>query len=261
LKSLITGKQHDRGSERLNKIIAASGIASRRRADALISSGRVVVNGQIITRPGSKAVWGLDTILVDGKRLPDPPRKLYLLLNKPFGYVCTLHDPQGRPVVRDLLPEITERIYPVGRLDFDSQGLLILTNDGELAFRLMHPRFQIPKTYKVLVEGAIEPQSVKNLREGIMLDDGKAGPARVRILRQEQGRSLLRITLSEGRKREVRRMLEATGYRTIQLVRTHYGSLRLGALKVGRYRRLAQDEVRSLRSSVGLDEERSPNAL
>ena len=248
------GKKHDRGGERLNKIIAGSGIASRRRADELISSGRVWVNGEIITKAGSKAIWGLDTIIVDGRRLPDPPKKFYLLLNKPFGYVCTLHDPQGRPVVHDLLADVKERVYPVGRLDFDSQGLLILTNDGELAFRLAHPRFQVPRTYKVLVEDAIEPQSVKKLREGIMLDDGRAGPARVRILERDQGRSLLRITISEGRKREVRRMLEAAGYRTIQLTRTHYGSLRLGALKVGRYRRLTKEEVQSLRSSVGLDE-------
>jgi len=250
---LIMGKKHDQGSERLNKIIAGSGIASRRRADALISSGRVVVNSQIITKAGSKAVWGVDTIIVDGQRLPDPPKKLYLLLNKPFGYVCTLHDPQGRPIVRDLLGDLKERVYSVGRLDFDSQGLLILTNDGELAFRLTHPRFQVPKTYKVLVEGAIEPQSVKKLQKGIMLNDGLAGPARVRILEREQGRSLLRITISEGRSREIRRMLEAAGHRTIQLLRAKYGNLSLGTLKVGRYRHLTAEEAQSLRLSVGLD--------
>jgi 23S rRNA pseudouridine2605 synthase len=254
LKSLISGKKHDRGSERLNKIIAGSGIASRRRADELIRSGRVVVNGRIITEAGSKAAWGLDTIIVDGRRIPDPPKKLYLLLNKPFGYVCTLHDPQGRPVVRNLLGDLKERVYPVGRLDFDSQGLLILTNDGELAYRLMHPRFGVPRTYKVLIEGGMELQSVKKLQEGVMLDDGPTNPARVRILKRYQGRSLLRITVSEGRSREIRRMLEAVGHRTIQLMRTGYGSLSLGALKVGTYRHLAHKEVQSLRSSVGLDE-------
>jgi 23S rRNA pseudouridine2605 synthase len=254
LKSLIVGKKHDRGGERLNKIIAASGIASRRRADELISSGRVWVNGEIITKVGSKAVWGVDTIRVDGRRLPGPPKKLYLLLNKPFGYVCTLHDPQGRPVVHDLLADVRERVYPVGRLDFDSQGLLILTNDGELAFRLTHPRFQVPRSYRALVEGAIEPQSVKRLREGIMLKDGRAGPARVRILERDQGRSLLRITISEGRSREIRRMLEAVGHKTIQLIRTGHGSLSLGSLKVGRYRHLTEEEVKALRLSAGLDE-------
>jgi 23S rRNA pseudouridine2605 synthase len=253
LKSLITGKKHDRGCERLNKIIAGSGIASRRRADELIRSGRVAVNGHIITKAGSKAVWGLDTIIVNGQRIPDPPKKLYLLLNKPFGYVCTLHDPQGRPVVRDLLRDLKERVYPVGRLDFDSQGLLILTNDGELAYRLMHPRFEVPRSYKVLVEGWMEPQSVKKLQKGVMLDDGLAKAARVRILKRDQGRSLLRITVSEGRSREIRRILEAVGHRTIQLIRTGYGSLSLGALKVGTHRHLTDKEVQSLRSSVGLD--------
>jgi 23S rRNA pseudouridine2605 synthase len=253
LKSLITGKKNDRRSERLNKIIASSGISSRRRADELISSGRVVVNGRIVTKAGSKAVWGLDTILVDGQRLPGPPKKAYVLLNKPFGYVCTLHDPQGRPIVLDLLGDLKERVYPVGRLDFDTQGLLILTNDGELAFRLMHPRFGVPRTYKALVEGTIEPQSVKKLRKGIMLDDGLTNPARVRMLEGGQGRSLLRITVSEGRSREIRRMLEAVGHKTIQLRRTGYGNLSLGTLKVGKYRHLTEEEVESLRASVGLD--------
>lgn len=250
---MIMGKKNDRGSERLNKIIAGSGIASRRRADELISSGRVVVNGRIVTKSGSKAVWGVDTILVDGQRLPDPPKKAYILLNKPFGYVCTLHDPQGRPIVLDLLGDLKERVYPVGRLDFDTQGLLILTNDGELAFRLTHPRFGVPRTYKALVEGTIESQSVKKLRKGIMLDDGLTNPARVRMLERGQGRSLLRITLSEGRSREIRRMLEAVGHKTIHLMRTGYGNLSLGTLKVGKYRHLTEEEVKSLRSSVGLD--------
>jgi pseudouridine synthase len=254
LKSLISGKKHDRVSERLNKIIAGSGIASRRRADELIRSGRVAVNGHIITKAGSKAIWGLNTITVDGRRIPNPPKKLYLLLNKPFGYVCTLHDPQGRPVVRDLLGDLTQRAYPVGRLDFDSQGLLILTNDGELAYRLMHPRFGIPRTYKVLLEGRMESQSVKKLQKGVMLDDGLAKAARVRILKRDQGRSLMRITVSEGRSREIRRILEAVGHRTIQLMRTGYGTLSLGNLKVGTYRHLTEEEVRLLRSSVGLDE-------
>jgi 23S rRNA pseudouridine2605 synthase len=247
------GKNRDRGSERLNKIIAGAGIASRRRADELISSGRVEVNGQIITKAGTKAVWGVDAIMVDGHGIPDPPTKVYLLLNKPFGYVCTLHDPQGRPIVRDLLGDLEERVYPVGRLDFDTQGLLILTNDGELAFRLTHPKFGVPRTYKALVEGAIESQAVKTLRKGIVLNDGPANPARVRILDRKRGRSLLRITISEGRSREIRRMLEAVGHRVIQLTRIKYGNLPLGALKVGKYRHLNDEEVQSLRSSAGLD--------
>lgn len=247
------GKKNDRGSERLNKIIARAGIASRRRADELISSGRVSVNGRVVTKSGSRAVWGVDTISVDDQRLPDPPKKVYVLLNKPFGYVCTLHDPQGRSIVRDLLGDLKERVYPVGRLDFDTRGLLLLTNDGELAFRLTHPRFQVPRTYKVLVEGTIASQSLKKLRKGILLDDGPTNPARVRMLKREQGRSLLRITMYEGRSREIRRMFEAVGHKTIQLIRTGYGSLSLGTLKVGRYRHLTNEEAQSLRSSIGLD--------
>ncbi|MFW6115395.1 MAG: pseudouridine synthase [Thermodesulfobacteriota bacterium] len=247
------GSNHDRGSERLNKIIAASGIASRRRADEVISSGRVAVNGKVVTQAGSKAVWGADVVTVDGRRLPPPPKKVYLLLNKPFGYMCTMHDPQGRPTVKDLLAGVEERVYPVGRLDFDTLGLLILTNDGELAFRLMHPSFQIPRTYKALIEGIINPRSVQQLRKGVMLEDGPANPARVRILKREQGKSLLRITVTEGRSREIRRLMEAVGYQTIHLMRIGYGSLRLGTTKVGAYRRLTAKEVQSLRSSVALD--------
>jgi pseudouridine synthase len=237
----------------LNKLIARSGIASRRRADELISSGRVAVNGRIITEAGSKAVWGADVITVDGQRLPPPPGKVYVLLNKPFGYVCTLHDPQGRPTVRDLLDDIEEKVYPVGRLDFETLGLLILTNDGEVAFRLTHPSFQIPRTYKALIEGIITPASVRKLRKGVMLDDGLTNPAQVRILERERGRTWLKITVTEGRSREIRRMLEAVDHRTIQLMRTAYGNLHLGAIKVGTYRRLTEKEVQSLRSSVGLD--------
>lgn len=219
----------------------------------MISSGRVAVNGRIVTKAGSKAVWGVDTILVDDKRLPDPPKKVYILINKPFGYVCTLKDPQGRPIVRDLLGDLKDRVYPVGRLDFNTQGLLILTNDGELAFRLTHPRFGIPRIYKALVEGTIEPQSLKKLRKGILLDDGLTNPARVRMLERKRGRSLLRITVYEGRSREIRRMLEAVGHKTIQLKRTGYGNLSLGTLKVGKYRHLTEEEIKFLRSSVGLD--------
>ena len=154
-------KSHRR-RERLNKIISMSGIASRRRADELISSGLVTVNGRVETGLGSKAIWGVDSITVDSQAIPDPPRKIYVMLHKPFGYVSTLRDPEGRPIIRDLIQDIKERIYPVGRLDFDSSGLLILTNDGELAHRLMHPRFHVPKTYKVTIEGSLSGAPVED---------------------------------------------------------------------------------------------------
>jgi len=246
-------KKNDTKKERLNKILAISGITSRRRADELISSGLVTVNGLVEKRVGSKAVWGVDSINVDGHPVPDPPKKIYLLLNKPFGYVSTLHDPEGRPIIRDLVKDVKERIYPVGRLDFDSSGLLILTNDGELAFRLMHPKFHIPRTYKVIVEGVISDKSVERLKKGVSLDDGPTNPARVRIIETQQGRSVVRITIFEGRSREIRRMCEAVGHKTLKLTRIGYGNLDLGDLKVGKYRHLKNVEVKALRKSVGLD--------
>ena len=245
-------KKDDRKKERLNKIISMAGIASRRRADELISSGLVAVNGRVEISLGSKAVWGVDSITIDGQAIPDPPRKIYVMLHKPFGYVSTLRDPEGRPIIRDLTKAIKERVYPVGRLDFDSQGLLILTNDGELAHRLMHPRFHIPRTYKVTIEGSIPDTSAQRLRKGIPLDDGPTNPAHVRIISREGERSVVRITIFEGRSREIRRMFEAVGHKTIHLIRIGYGSLHLGDLKVGKYRHLKDSEVKTLRTSVGL---------
>jgi len=246
-------KKDDNKKKRLNKIIAEAGIASRRRADELISSGLVMVNGLVEKRLGSKAFWGIDSIKVDGQPVPDPPKKIYLLLNKPFGYVSTLHDPEGRPIIRDLVKNIKERVYPVGRLDFDSSGLLILTNDGELTFRLMHPRFHIPRTYKVIIEGLLSSKSVERLKKGVILDDGPTNSARVRIMEATRDRNVLRITIFEGRSREIRRMLEAVGHKTLKLTRIGYGNLDLGGLKVGKYRHLKDAEVRALRISVGLD--------
>ena len=240
-------------AERLNKILATAGIASRRRADELISRGLVTVNGRKETRLGSQAVWGIDAIAVNGQPIPGPPIKIYLMLNKPFGYVCTLKDPEGRPIVRDLIKGVKERIYPVGRLDFDSQGLLILTNDGELSHRLMHPKYRIPRTYKAIIGGSISNASVEQLKRGILLDDGPTGPARIRVINTQHKRSVVRITIFEGRSREIRRMFEALGHKTLQLIRIGYGNLQLGDLKVGDYRHLNEREIKALRTAVGLD--------
>lgn len=250
---MVKRKTSNRRKERLNKIISMAGIASRRRADELISSGLVAVNGRAERRLGSKAVWGIDSITVDGQAIPDPPGRVYLMLNKPFGYVSTLRDPEGRPTMRDLISDVKERVYSVGRLDFDSQGLLILTNDGELAHRLMHPRFHIPRTYKVTIEGPLSDTSVQRLKKGITLDDGPTNPAHVRIINREKERTLLRITIFEGRSREIRRMFEAVGNKALKLIRIGYGSLHLGDLKVGKYRHLKDSELKTLRTSVGLD--------
>ena len=240
-------------AERLNKILATAGIASRRRADELISQGLVTVNGRKETRLGSRAVWGIDAIAVNAQPIPAPPKKIYLMLNKPFGYVCTLRDPEGRPIVRDLIKSVKERIYPVGRLDFDSQGLLILTNDGELSYRLMHPKYRIARTYKAIIGGSLSDASVEQLRKGILLDDGPTGPARLRVINRQQKRSVVRITIFEGRSREIRRMFEALDHKILQLIRIGYGSLQLGDLKVGEYRHLKDTELKSLCSSVGLE--------
>jgi 23S rRNA pseudouridine2605 synthase len=234
----VVKKTSSNKAERLNKILATAGIASRRRADELISQGLVTVNGRKETRLGSQAVWGVDAIAVNGQPIPAPPKKIYLMLNKPFGYVCTLHDPEGRPIVRDLIKGVKERIYPVGRLDFDSQGLLIFTNAGELSYRLMHPKYRIPRTYKAIIAGSISNASLEQLKKGILLDDGPTGPARLRLINRQQKRSVVRITIFEGRSREIRRMFEALDHKILQLIRIGYGSLQLGDLKVGEYRHL-----------------------
>ena len=250
---MVKRKLSNRKKERLNKIISMAGIASRRRGDELISSGLVTVNGRVERGLGSKAVWGVDSITVDGQPIPDLPKKIYLMLNKPFGYVTTLRDPEGRPTIRDLIEDVKARVYSVGRLDFNSHGLLILTNDGDLAHRLMHPRFHIPRTYKVTIEGPLSDASVEGLTKGIPLDDGPTTPAHVKVIERGQERTVVRITIFEGRSREIRRMFEAVGNKAIKLIRIGYGSLHLGDLKVGKYRYLKDPEVKALRTSVGLD--------
>jgi 23S rRNA pseudouridine2605 synthase len=199
----------------------------------------------VVREPGSQAVWGTDSIRVDGHEIPGPSERVYLVLNKPFGYVCTLRDPEGRPV-------ITERVYPVGRLDFDSLGLLLLTNDGEWAYRLSHPRFHVPRTYKITIEGSISQEALNLLKQGVHLEDGFSGPSKVTLLRRDGGRSLIRMTISSGKKRIVRRMVEAAGHRVIQLLRIGYGVLELGNLKVGKFRYLKADEVEAMKRLVGL---------
>lgn len=238
--------------QRLNKVIAMSGIASRRKADVLISLGRVKVNDRVETRLGVKVNQRIDSIVVDGKPLSKVFKSVYVILNKPFGYVTTLKDPEGRPTIIDLLKGVQERLFPVGRLDFDSQGLLILTNDGELAYRLTHPKFHVPRTYKVIISGDLTAKSISDLKNGIVLDDQVTHKARVKIIAKEENRTTVRITIFEGRSREIRRMFEALGHKTIKLVRTGYGNLLLGDLKVGRFRQITPSELKALKTLVGL---------
>jgi pseudouridine synthase len=237
---------------RLNRILSEAGITSRRKADDLIKVGRVKLNGQTVRELGVKAVWGVDKIEVDDQPVQGPSPRLYLMLNKPFGVVCSLKDPEGRPVVSDLLPGISERVYPVGRLDFDSLGLLLLTNDGEWAFRLTHPRYKIPRTYKVTIQGRITDTAVDLLKKGVTIDEGRPCSAGVTIISRNEKQSLLRMTIKQGKSRQIRRMLEAVDYNVIHLLRTGFGQLTLGDLKVGRYRYLETEEVEGMKKLVGL---------
>jgi 23S rRNA pseudouridine2605 synthase len=239
-------------SQRVNQILSLAGVTSRRKADEYITAGRVTVNGEVLREPGAKAAWGTDDIRVDGRPVPAPSDRLYLMLNKPFGYVCTLRDPEGRPVVTDLLTGIKERVYPVGRLDFDSLGLLLLTNDGEWAHRLTHPRFHVSKTYKVSVEGEVTESTLQRLRSGVYLEEGFSGPAKASLIGTRGNLTDLRITVTSGKKRLVRRMIEAANCRVVHLIRTGFGTLELGNLKIGRFRRLNPDEVEALKKLTGL---------
>lgn len=211
-----------------------------------------MVNSQVVREAGTRADWGKDSIRVDGQEVQRPSGRIYLALNKPFGYVSTLRDPEGRPLVTDLLKGVQTRVYPVGRLDFDTLGLLMLTNDGDLAHRLAHPRYRVPKTYKVTVEGAMSDEALDSLRNGVHLEDGPSGPAKVTLLRRGEGRSLVRMTITRGRSRLVRRMVEGIGYRVIHLLRTGFGVVELGDLKVGQYRYIETQEVEDLKKMVGL---------
>jgi 23S rRNA pseudouridine2605 synthase len=232
--------------QRINKILSEAGLASRRKADELITSGRVMLNGKIIRELGAKAEWGKDSIKLDGREILKPAEKIYLILNKPFGYVCTLNDPQGRPIVTDLLREIPQRVFPVGRLDFDSMGLLLLTNDGDFSFQLTHPKYHMPRTYKITVQGNISEKDINTIKNGIELADGYISASSASLIGRQGEKSLVRLTIAQGRNRIVRRMIEALGYSVVHLVRIGFGSLELGNLKVGKYRHLKPDEVNEL---------------
>jgi 23S rRNA pseudouridine2605 synthase len=218
----------------------------------LIRSGRVTVNGTQAKTLGLSAVWGVDRICLDGREIPAPFERVYLMLNKPFGFICALKDPAGRPLVTDLVKDLPQRIYPVGRLDFDTLGLLLLTNDGDWAHRLTHPRYHVPRTYKITVAGRISDQALANLTKGVMLDDGPSGPSKTYLITRNDRQSIIRMTITRGMSRQVRRMVEATGFRAIHLMRTAFGNLQLGDLRIGRYRHLTAEEVRITKKLVGM---------
>ncbi len=237
-------------AERVQKVLAAAGVASRRASEELIAAGRVAVDGEVV-RLGAKADPFRQVITVDGERVHTNPLLVYFLLNKPTGVVTTVTDPQGRPTVMDLVPA-NPRVYPVGRLDRDTEGLLLLTNDGELANRLAHPRYQVEKTYVAQIRGPLKRHAVRALLEGIELDDGPARARSVRELGASADRTLVELVLTEGRKREVRRMLAAVDVPLERLARVKIGPLALGDIGSGKFRPLTGAEVRALYAAVGL---------
>jgi len=243
--------------ERLQKLIAGAGITSRRKAEELIVQGRVSVNGQVVAELGSKADPTRDRILVDGRPLRRKTRRLYLLLNKPPGYVSTVSDPQHRPTVISLLRDIKERVYPVGRLDYHSSGLMLLTNDGELANFLMSPKSRVPRTYHVKLESQVEASALAKLEEGIVLDGRRTAPCQIRPLASGE-KPWYEITLVEGRYHQVRRMFERIGQGVVKLKRVRIAFLTDYSLAPGRFRELRAAEVKRLREWKGQGAEPSP---
>lgn len=238
--------------ERLGRWLARSGVASRREADRLVAAGRVTVDGQIPPPEGRLIDPEREEVRLDGRPLVQRNiQRRYLALNKPVGVVSTARDPGGRPTVLGLV-EDHKGLFPVGRLDLDSRGLMLLTDDGDLALRLTHPRYRVVKTYRVTIKGPVRQEQLTALRLGPILVDGPTNPLEIRLLRSGPRRSLLLIELAEGRQRQIRRMCAAVGAKVEDLERVAIGSLRLGTLTLGRSRELSEGEVRRLRLSVGL---------
>jgi len=235
---------------RLQKLIAGTGLASRRKAEALITAGRVTVNGKVVTELGTKVDPARDHVKVDGKHLSAAQPFVYLMLNKPKHVMSTLDDPGGRPTVKDFLHGVSVRVFPVGRLDFDSEGLMLLTNHGDLAQALLHPRYHVAKTYLIKVKGILSDDEIGQLEQGIKLEDGMTAPAQLKKVSKAEQNSWLEITIREGRKHQVKRMLEAVGHPVIKLTRVKMGPLSLGRLESGTFRFLTDREANALRELV-----------
>jgi pseudouridine synthase len=233
---------------RLQKFLAMAGIASRRACEMLILDGRVQVNGKVVKELGTKVDPDVDEVRVDGEICRIKMKPVYIIMNKPKGVLTTVKDPFGRPTIIDLLAGVKERVFPVGRLDKDTEGLLIITNDGELSYKLTHPKHQVDKTYIAKVLGIPDEKDIKRLRKGIFLEDGKTAPAKVRILKKGKNFAVLEIIIHEGRKRQVRRMCESIGHPVLTLKRTRIGNLTLRGLAPGGWRYMTEEEVNYLKN-------------
>ncbi len=242
------------GSLRLQKAIAQAGLASRRAAEELIRQGRVLVNDQRVTTPGHCIDPQRDVVKVNGKPMGMKEKNVYVLLHKPRFCITSARDPQGRKTVFHHVQRRDVRLFPVGRLDYDAEGVLILTNDGELANRLQHPRYEVSKTYEVKVEGHPSPSSLFRLRKGVALEEGTTAPAAVTVVRQLPGAAWLRMVLHQGWNRQIKRMGEAVGHPVLRIKRVKYGPLTLGGLSPGEHRELRGGEVRNLKRIVGMNE-------
>ena len=234
---------------RLAKYLAQSGVASRRHAEDLIRAGQVTVNGTVVTEVVTLVDPKTDSIKVGNRRLYAEPL-FYVLLNKPAGYISTAHDPQGRPTVIELTADLPVRLHPVGRLDFDTEGLLLLTNDGEFTNLVTHPRYQIDKKYLVKVKGYVTDEEAAHLQQGVEVEDGMTAPAIIKLRNRNQMFTEMEITIHEGRKRQVKRMCAAVGHPVVNLTRTGLGFLELGPLKTGEYRFLSSDEVEGIKMAA-----------
>jgi len=236
---------------RLQKVLAAAGVGSRRACEEMIDEGRIEVNGALVTTQGMRVDPDRDVIRVDGSRIPPPRHHAYLVINKPRGVVSTMEDPEGRRCLADLLTTRRERLFHVGRLDTDTEGLLLLTNDGEFAHRMSHPSFEVPKTYLAQVNGIIDNRTLRTLERGVTLDDGPVRPDRVKLVSRQGERSMVEIVLHEGRNHIVRRTFDAVGHPVRRLARTAIGPVRLGRLGAGELRDLTSTELGHLLDLIG----------
>ena len=235
---------------RLQKVIAAGGVASRRAAETMIRDGRVTVNGTVVRVLGTCIDPSKDHVKIDGRHVQPAEPEVFVLLHKPPGYVTTMSDPHGRPTIADLVEKVKVRVFPVGRLDYDTEGLLLLTNNGKVAQACVHPRYHVPKTYLVKVSGVCTDEEIRNLQDGVALDDGMTAPAVIRKSGKAKANSWLELTIHEGRKHQIKRMLEALGHRVMRIKRIRFGPLALGNLPVGVCRFATNAEANALRAIV-----------